>query len=248
MVKKDISRLRKNRSIHFQIGLCAALFFSFTCLNWTTFDKKNNEPPTIVEFDDVWKNVEVIRTAQPKKKELPPPPKMKPNIEIIPDEDPPKIEFEPIEKPVLEVAHDAKIVKTQPAPPPAPAPPPPPKEETEIIWKIVEEMPRFGDCRELDSRAERRKCSDKKLMEYIYSEVKYPAIARENGLQGNVIVSFVVDKNGKVSSPKIQRDIGGGCGEEVLRIIKKMPNWSPGEQRGRKVKVQYNLPVKFSLQ
>lgn len=247
MVKKDISRLRKNRSIHFQIGLCAALFFSFTCLNWTTFKENPVDRSPEMTVDDLT-DLEITRTAYPKEIKLPPPTKMKPNIEIIPDEDPPKIEFEPIEKPVIEVAHDAKIVKTQPAPPPAPAPPPPPKKETEIIWKIVEEMPRFGDCRELNSRAERQKCSDKKLMEYIYSEVKYPAIARENGLQGNVIVSFVVDKNGKVSSPKIQRDIGGGCGEEVLRIINKMPDWSPGEQRGRKVKVQYNLPVKFSLQ
>ncbi|MEY4134579.1 MAG: hypothetical protein RL386_929, partial [Bacteroidota bacterium] len=93
---------------------------------------------------------------------------------------------------------------------------------------------------------------DAKLMEFIYSNIHYPAVARENGVEGNVVVQFVVNTDGSATDLKIVRDIGGGCGEEALRVVELMnvlkDKWVPGKQRGRPVRVMFTLPIRFKLQ
>lgn len=87
------------------------------------------------------------------------------------------------------------------------------------------------------------------LMKFLGSNIRYPAIARENGLEGKVIVKFYVDTDGTVRDPQVLKDgVGGGAGDEAIRVIKTMPKWSPGSQRGKSVKVYYTLPVTFKLQ
>lgn len=120
--------------------------------------------------------------------------------------------------------------------------------ETEEIFQVVEEMPRFKGCEDIEDAKERKACADKNMLTFIYSNIKYPALARENNVQGTVVVSFVVEKDGHLSNAKILRDIGAGCGEEVLRIAQEMPGFIPGKQRGKEVRVKYNLPVKFKLE
>ena len=78
--------------------------------------------------------------------------------------------------------------------------------------------------------------------------MKYPALALENGIQGNVIVQFIVEKDGSISNTKVIRGVGGGCDVEAQRVIENMPKWTPGRQRGRPVRVQFTLPVRFILQ
>ena len=85
------------------------------------------------------------------------------------------------------------------------------------------------------------------LIAYIAKNTKYPAMARENNIEGTVFISFVVEKDGSVSDVKILRGIGGGCDEEAKRVIKNLPNFAPGRQNGRPVRVQFNVPVKFKL-
>lgn len=114
------------------------------------------------------------------------------------------------------------------------------------LFKVVEEMPYFAGCEDLP-KAERKACGDKKMLEFIYQNLRYPAQARENGVEGTVVVSFIVEKNGKITEPKIVREIGSGCGDEVLRVVNLMPAWVPGKQRGEAVRVQFNLPVRFKL-
>ena len=89
---------------------------------------------------------------------------------------------------------------------------------------------------------------DAKLMEYVAKNIKYPQIARETGIQGRVFVGFVVEPDGSVSNVKVLRGIGGGCDEEAMRVVKSMPKWKPGKQRGKAVRVSYMLPVNFKLQ
>jgi len=72
-------------------------------------------------------------------------------------------------------------------------------------------------------------------------------MARESGIQGTVYVTFVVERNGNVTDVKILRGIGGGCDEEALRVVQNMPKWEPGKQRGKPVRVQFNMPIKFTL-
>jgi protein TonB len=83
---------------------------------------------------------------------------------------------------------------------------------------------------------------------YLNENIKYPQMAKESGIQGTVYVTFVVEKNGSITDVRVLRGIGGGCDEEAVRVVKNSPKWSPGKQRGKPVRVQYNLPVKFILQ
>ncbi|MFN0216572.1 MAG: energy transducer TonB [Saprospiraceae bacterium] len=85
------------------------------------------------------------------------------------------------------------------------------------------------------------------MFKFLTDSLQYPVLALENAIQGRVILSFVVDKKGDRSEIQIIRDIGGGCGREAVRLVKSMPPWIPGEANGKKVKVRYTLPVRFSL-
>ena len=117
------------------------------------------------------------------------------------------------------------------------------------IFKVVEEMPRFPGCTS-DSKniAELKACADKEMLMFVYENIAYPKSARADKIEGIVVVQFIVDKNGNVVNPKILRSIGGGCDEEVLRIVDLMPKWIPGKQRGQNVNVQFNLPVRFKIE
>ena len=102
------------------------------------------------------------------------------------------------------------------------------------IFMVVESMPQYPG-------------GDVELYKYLADNIRYPNIAREAGISGRVFVSFVVEKDGSVTDVKILRGIGGGCDEEAIRLVKSMPKWSPGLQRGKAVRVTYNLSVKFNL-
>ena len=112
------------------------------------------------------------------------------------------------------------------------------EEEEEVaeepIFTVVESEPEFPGGMEA-------------LYKYLAQNIKYPQLARENGITGKVYVTFVVEKDGSIANPRILRDIGGGCGAEAIRVVKAMPKWSPGKQRGKAVRVQFNLPVNFNL-
>jgi protein TonB len=88
-----------------------------------------------------------------------------------------------------------------------------------------------------------------KLYKYLSENIRYPEVAKEAGIQGKVYISFVVEKDGSIADVKILRGIPGGkmCDNEAMRVVKNMPNWSPGKQRGKAVRVSYNLPVQFRL-
>jgi len=102
------------------------------------------------------------------------------------------------------------------------------------IFTVVEEMPSFPG-------------GDMELLKFMAENTKYPPLARENGLQGIVVVTFVVDERGRIDKVMVLRGIGGGCDEEAVRVVKAMPQWKAGKQRGMPVRVQYNLPFRFTL-
>ena len=102
------------------------------------------------------------------------------------------------------------------------------------IFKVVEVMPTFPG-------------GDKARMKYLSGAVVYPQKAKEDGVQGTVYVGFVVEKDGAVSDVKIMRGLGSGCDEAAMSAIEKMPNWNPGTQRGKAVRVAYTIPIRFTL-
>ncbi len=85
------------------------------------------------------------------------------------------------------------------------------------------------------------------LHKFLADNIQYPQQARDNNISGKVYVSFVVEADGSITNSRLLRDIGGGCGAETLRVVKTMPRWTPGKQRGKPVRVQFNLPVTFTL-
>jgi len=114
--------------------------------------------------------------------------------------------------------------------------------------KIVETMPRFKGCEKILDKEKKKECSDNKMLVFIYSNIKYPAKARVNDVQGRAIAKFMVDKTGKIKNVTIKRGVCKEIKSEVERIIKMMPDWHAGTQKGEPVKVWFTLPVSFKLQ
>jgi protein TonB len=85
------------------------------------------------------------------------------------------------------------------------------------------------------------------LLDYLRKNIKYPPICRENGIQGRVLVSFVVNKDGAIVEPQVVKSVNKQLDQEALRVISTMPNWKPGKQRGKPVRVKYTVPVNFRL-
>lgn len=166
----------------------------------------------------------------------PPPPPVAQTIKFVP----PVVVDKPVEDeqppPQEKLSETTVAAVTQEGDPNAEqAPPDVPVEDPDAgkIFTIVEEMPTFPG-------------GEAGLVKYLQDHIKYPAMARENGIEGIVYVTFVVDKDGKVKDAKLLRG-KNGLDDEALRVINAMPDWKPGRQNGRNVAVQYNLPVNFRL-
>ncbi|MCB2207932.1 MAG: M56 family metallopeptidase [Bacteroidetes bacterium] len=107
-------------------------------------------------------------------------------------------------------------------------------QKNDTIYTVVEQMPAFpGD--------------NEALFSYLSKNITYPEKAKKEGISGRVFINFIVEKDGKVSDVKLLRGIGGGCDEEAMRVIREMPDWTPGMQDGQAVRVSYNIPIVFAL-
>lgn len=115
------------------------------------------------------------------------------------------------------------------------AQPEPPKEEENKVFDVVEENPSFPG-------------GQAALMQWLNENIKYPVIAAENGIQGRVIVQFVVSKTGSISDVRVVRGVDPSLDKEAVRVVSNMPNWTPGRQNGTTVNVRFTLPVTFRLQ
>lgn len=117
------------------------------------------------------------------------------------------------------------------------------------VWRVVEEMPRFPGCEDLPTVEEKKACADKKMLEYIYSDLQYPIEAARNKIEGTCIITFVIYEDGYPDDARVVRSLGYGIDEEALRIITRMQDdnivWIPGKQNGNPVRVQFNIPLKF---
>ncbi len=115
------------------------------------------------------------------------------------------------------------------------AQPEPPKEEENKVFDVVEQMPSFPG-------------GQTALMEYLSKNVKYPVVAQENGVQGRVVVSFVVERDGSVTDVQVVKSVDPSLDREAVRVVNSMPKWIPGKQNGQAVRVKFNVPVSFKLQ
>lgn len=110
-----------------------------------------------------------------------------------------------------------------------------PPEVENKVFDVVEQMPSFPG-------------GDGALTKYLSENIKYPVVAQENGVQGRVVVSFVVEKDGSITDVKVARSVDPSLDREATRVVRSMPHWIPGKQNGSAVRVKYNVPVSFRLQ
>lgn len=121
------------------------------------------------------------------------------------------------------------------------------RQDTTVI--LNEELPRFPGCEDLGLEPEEFiKCSDKKLVEYLSANIKYPRYSREAGIEGQAIVQFVINKDGQVTDIKVLNGVSRDIKQEVIRLVSEMPKWKPGMQDGNPVKVLFTLPLRFNLE
>ena len=114
-------------------------------------------------------------------------------------------------------------------------PEPPKHEEESKVFDIVEQMPSFPG-------------GPAALMKFLHDNIKYPVVAQENGVQGRVVVAFVVERDGSITDVHIARGVDPSLDKEAVRVLKSMPKWTPGKQNGSAVRVKFNVPVAFRLQ
>lgn len=242
----------RQQRTNFRIGLIIAISIAIVCLNMVAYPEQEQENSAQEQEEEI-EVVVIPRTVEQKR--VPPPPAIRTSFLDTPDI-PEFIEEEPPAKtePIIGKTEEAKEVITnappRPEPPKAPSEVKPKYEPEDIGFvMIAEKMPTYGDCHEQDlSKDEITQCSNKALLSYLYNNIKYPALARENGISGTVVVQFIIGKNGQVRDIEVVKDIGGGCGQETLRVLRKMEEWQPGKQRGMPVNVKMTLPVKFNLE
>lgn len=223
--KKSPKANLENKKLMFtQIGLIISLALAWMVFEIKSYDQREIDESLLnreVVLDEEMTEITKQEEQKPQPVELP---KQTTQLEIVQDD----VEVEDIE--INADVEQTEIIEEYVAPE---------IEEDEVveqeIFQIVEEMPEYPG-------------GDKKLLEYVAKSVKYPQIARESGIQGRVFVNFVIEPDGSVSNVKVLRGIGGGCDEEAMRVIKSMPKWKPGKQRGKAVRVTYTLPVNFKLQ
>ena len=213
--------VNKKSSMYFMIGAVVALSVLLLSFEWKVYETQLTELGKLVLDTE---EDEMIPITQ---QELPPPPPPPPQttiIEIVEDDEEIEEELE-IEDTEADEDEVIEIIEVE--------------EEEEVaeeeIFTIVETNPGFPG-------------GEAKMYQYLGKNMKYPPIARDNNIQGRVYVSFVVEKKGNITDVRVLRGIGGGCDEEAIRVVKSMPKWSPGKQRGKPVRVRFNLPIVFKLQ
>ncbi len=213
--------LENKKRIFLQAGLIVALV-----LVWMGFEYKQYERQIIdlgvldieiIEEEDI----PITRQETP-----PPPPPPEPSTELIIVDDDVEIDEEfmiDTEATVFtEVQEFTPIIVEEE------------EIEEEQIFTIVEDDPEFPG-------------GQAALMQYLQSNLRYPTMAREAGIQGTVFVTFVVERDGSITDVRVLRGVGGGLDEEAIRVVRNMPAWTPGRQRGQAVRVQFNLPIRFVL-
>lgn len=222
--KSPKANLENKKLMFIQIGMVISLIVAWLAFEHKSYDKREIDPSLLnreVVVDE--EMVEITKQEEPKPQPVEMP-KQTTQLEIVQDD----VEVDDIE--INAEVEQNEVIEEYVAPEVV-------DEEVveQEIFKIVEEMPSFPG-------------GEAKLMEYVSKNIKYPQIARETGIQGRVFVNFVVEPDGSVSNVTVLRGIGGGCDEEAMRVVKNMPKWKPGKQRGKAVRVQYMLPVNFRLQ
>lgn len=223
--KSQKASLEDKKIIYVLMGFVFVLSVCYVAFEWTEKEVTKYE---VADTDFLFEEeVEIQQTTQETTPPPPPPPAVQ-EVEVL------NVVEDDVETESIEInTEDKKDVEVVIAPP---VEAPVEEEEEEVIFMVVETMPEFPGGQQA-------------LFKYLSENVKYPVIAQENGIQGRVICQFVVNKDGAIVDVEVVRSGGDpSLDKEAVRVIKSMPKWNPGKQRGKAVRVKYTVPVNFRLQ
>ncbi|PVX52643.1 outer membrane transport energization protein TonB [Balneicella halophila] len=224
--KSPKADLEKRRTLFLEIGLVAALLFVWAMFEWSVEPEKVDEVKYAMD-QELEEDIVITRQDVPPPPPPPPPPKQQQVIDVI------EVTEEKLDvKDEIQVDAEAdveEVVEVQEI-----------EEEEEVIeeqkvFVRVEKMPEYPG-------------GTKELLKYLAKNIKYPQIAADNGIQGKVYLKFVVEKDGKVGDVQVLRSPDKLLEKEAVRVVKTLPKFSPGMQRGKPVRVWYQVPVTFKLQ
>ncbi|RXQ96513.1 energy transducer TonB [Ancylomarina salipaludis] len=223
--KSQKADLENKRGLFLEIGLALTLAIVFLAFEWRV---DTSEANVLEAEQEIQAEEEIIPITRQEPVKPPPPPPPAPKVadvlnivdndEEIDDE----LEIEDSEADMDEEVEIQVVEETE-------------EEDEQQVFVIVEDMPEFPG-------------GDLELQKWIARSIKYPVIAQENGITGRVYVGFVVNKLGAIENVKIMRGVDPSLDKEAVRVIKNMPKWKPGKQRGKAVKVSYTVPINFQLQ
>lgn len=226
--KSPKADLEKGKLTGILMGMIVGLAVMFVGFEWS------NREITIVQDEGVADVIaeEEIEITRPEDTPPPPPPPppapaIAEELNVVEDD----VKLDDVE--IASSEDDATAAQQEAYVPPAVV-----EEEEESeqqIFTVVEKMPEFPGGMAA-------------LMKYLANAIKYPVIAQENGIQGRVSCSFVINKDGSIVDAVVLRGVDPSLDKEALRVINAMPKWKPGEQRGKPVRVKYTVPVTFRLQ
>jgi len=223
--KSQKADLEGKKTIFLEIGFVLTLLIVWWAFEFSTKAEKAEDLGTVAFTEDVVEEIPITRQEQI---ELPPPPPQQTVADIIEVVDD-KIEIN--EDLTIDEADENTAVEIQEIVEVAPVEE---EEEEAAPFVIVEDMPEF-------------KGGEKALLKYIAEHVVYPEIAKENDIQGTVYVKFVVNEKGKVTNVGLLRGVDPLLDKEAIKVIESLPDWKPGKQSGKNVKVSMQVPIKFQL-
>ena len=222
--KSQKASLEDKKLTYVLLGFVFVLSLCYVALEWTEQEVTKYEVADMdFQFEE---EIEIQQTSQETTPPPPPPPVQEVEVLNVVEDD---VETQEIEINTEDDKNTEVIIQ-------APVEVQEEEEEEEVVFVVVEKMPEFPGGQQA-------------LFKYLSENVKYPVIAQENGIQGRVICKFVVNKDGKIVDVEVVRSGGDpSLDKEAVRVIKSMPNWKPGQQRGKPVRVKYTVPVNFRLQ
>ena len=225
--KSKKANLENKRNTFFLVGLVFTLASILLAFEWTSHPSQASSLGMLQSAEVEEESIPITREEEIKPPPPPPPPKVVEVLNIVDDdvqiEDELEIEdTEADDETVIDVLPIVETVEEEDF-------------EDKIWFNILEEPAEFPG-------------GEKALYSYISKNVKYPVIAQENGIQGKVYIKFIVNKSGKVNNAEIQRGVDVSLDKEALRVINNLPDFKPGKQRGKPVKVYYNAVINFTLQ
>ena len=222
--KSQKASVEDKKLTYLLMGFVLVLSICYVALEWTEKEVTKYE---ITDTDFLIEDeIEIQQTSQDVTPPPPPPPVQE--VEVL------NVVEDNVETQHVEITSEETKEEVVIAPPVEEVKPV--EEEEEVVFVVVETMPEFPG-------------GQAALFKYLSENVKYPVIAQENGIQGRVICQFVVNKDGSIVDVEVVRSGGdASLDKEAVRVIKSMPKWKPGKQRGKAVRVKYTVPVNFKLQ